>query len=83
MPKSAPVGDVRSVGEYTDGELADCLEHAERRIGELPNDSPDRPRLQEWLRAMLAERDERGVRRAADAAAARKRLRAGVARRRA
>jgi len=79
MPKDAPVGDARRVDEYTDGELALCLEHAEHRIGALPNDSPDRPRLQEWLRAMLAERDARQVLRAADARAAAERLAAGPA----
>lgn len=77
IPKGAPVGDVRRVDEYTDGELTLCLEHAEHRIAALPHSSPDRPRLQEWLRGMLAERDARAVQRAADAAAAAARLRAG------
>jgi len=77
MPKGAPVGDVRRVDEYTDYELGACLEHGARRVSDLPEDAPDRLRLEGWLAAMVEERAGREEQRKADAEAARKRLRAG------
>jgi hypothetical protein len=76
IPKGAPVGDVSRVDQYSDGELTLCLEHAEKRIAAL---SKERSQLQEWLRQMLKERDDRVVQRAADHKAARERLAAGPA----
>lgn len=58
-PSGAPVGDVRSVSEYTDGELAACLRYADAMLLDMPQDSKWWPRVQEWQLQMLAEKDKR------------------------
>lgn len=57
-PPLAP-GEARPASEYGDFELQACLSYAEVLIEREPNDSPERKRLQEWLRALLAEKDRR------------------------
>lgn len=58
-PKGSPSGGARSPAELADWELAACLDHAEDQISAEPHHSARRRRLQEWLRALLAERADR------------------------
>lgn len=63
-PKDCPVTR-RRIGELTTSELRRCLLHAEDRIAAEPGDSPERGLLQEWLRALLAQKDARAMAHAA------------------
>jgi hypothetical protein len=58
IPKGSPF-TARPLGEYTSSELNDCIDYAESHIAAEANDSAERARLQEWLRSLLGEKDDR------------------------
>jgi len=58
VPKASPF-TARPLDQYTTSELNSCISYAEEHIAAEPNDSLERKRLQEWLRGLLAEKDDR------------------------
>jgi hypothetical protein len=61
IPKDAPGQDARSPSELTTAELNACLEYAEDKIAATGPASKERRDLQEWMRGLLAEKDQRAT----------------------